>query len=323
MEQESIDIYIVPSDDFHQSEYVGNILRPASLSRDLRDQQGPLVITKNMAGLWTDGRYFIQAEKELAGSGITLFKSGEPGVDTIEQFLEKELPSMGVIGFDGRTVGVNTGKRYAQIAAEKHGSVSYHSDLIGRIWNDRPQLPMGKAFLLGEKYSGEKHHIQITESTRRNEKVSANIHLLSSLDDIAWLLNIRGSDIAYCPLVLSYMMVYEDHAELYADERNSRKKVLNELKKNEIFMKPYNDIYAAVKNINPTSVILLDPERINYTLYQNIPEEAKIIERENPEVLMKCIKNDTEINNNKKGASQRRSRAHKVYVLAETCVWIG
>ena len=135
MEQESIDIYIVPSDDFHQSEYVGEYFKARQFITGFTGSAGTAVITKNMAGLWTDGRYFIQAEKELAGSGITLFKSGEPGVDTIEQFLEKELPSMGVIGFDGRTVGVNTGKRYAQIAAEKHGSVSYHSDLIGRIWN--------------------------------------------------------------------------------------------------------------------------------------------------------------------------------------------
>ena len=123
MEQESIDIYIVPSDDFHQSEYVGEYFKARQFITGFTGSAGTAVITKNMAGLWTDGRYFIQAEKELAGSGITLVKSGEPGVDTIEQFLEKELPSMGVIGFDGRTVGVNVGKRYAQIAAEKEGRV--------------------------------------------------------------------------------------------------------------------------------------------------------------------------------------------------------
>ena len=112
-------------------------------------------------------------------------------MDTIEQFLEKELPSMGVIGFDGRTVGVNVGKRYAQIAAEKEGRVFYQADLIGRIWNDRPQLPMGKAFLLGKKYSGENTTSKLQRVREEMKKVSANIHLLSSLDDIAWLLNIR------------------------------------------------------------------------------------------------------------------------------------
>ena len=119
MEQESIDIYIVPSDDFHQSEYVGEYFKARQFITGFTGSAGTAVITKNMAGLWTDGRYFIQAEKELAGSGITLFQSGEPGVDTIEQFLEKELPSKGVIGFDGRTVGVNTGKRYARLPQRK------------------------------------------------------------------------------------------------------------------------------------------------------------------------------------------------------------
>ena len=314
MEQESIDIYIVPSDDFHQSEYVGEYFKARQFVTGFTGSAGTAVITKNMAGLWTDGRYFIQAEKELAGSGITLFKSGEPGIDTIEQFLEKKLPPKGVIGFDGRTVGVNTGKRYAQIAAEKEGSVSYQSDLVGRIWKDRPELPMGKAFLLDEKYSGESTASKLQRVREEMRKVSADIHLLSSLDDIAWLLNIRGNDIAYCPLALAYLMVYEDYAELYADERKFPEDVRNELKKNRIFMKPYNDIYAAVKSINPSSVILLDPNRVNYTLYQSIPKEVDITEQENPEVLMKCIKNDIEIENTKK-AHLKDAVAHTKFMF--------
>ena len=314
MERENIDIYIVPSDDFHQSEYVGEYFKARQFVTGFTGSAGTAVITKNMAGLWTDGRYFIQAEKELAGSGITLFKSGEPGIDTIEQFLEKKLPPTGVIGFDGRTVGVNTGKRYAQIAAEKKGSVSYQSDLVGRIWKDRPELPMGKAFLLDEKYSGESTASKLQRVREEMRKVSADIHLLSSLDDIAWLLNIRGNDIAYCPLVLAYLMVYEDYAELYADERKFPEDVRNELKKNRIFMKPYNDIYAAVKSINPSSVILLDPNRVNYTLYQSIPKEVDITEQENPEVLMKCIKNDIEIENTKK-AHLKDAVAHTKFMF--------
>ena len=314
MERENIDIYIVPSDDFHQSEYVGEYFKARQFVTGFTGSAGTAVITKNMAGLWTDGRYFIQAEKELAGSGITLFKSGEPGIDTIEQFLEKKLPPKGGIGFDGRTVGVNTGKRYAQIAAEKEGSVSYQSDLVGRIWKDRPELPMGKAFLLDEKYSGESTASKLQRVREEMKMVSADIHLLSSLDDIAWLLNIRGNDIAYCPLVLAYLMVYEDYAELYADERKFPEDVRNELKKNRIFMKPYNDIYAAVKSINPSSVILLDPNRVNYTLYQSIPKEVDITERENPEVLMKCIKNDIEIENTKK-AHLKDAVAHTKFMF--------
>lgn len=310
MERESIDIYIVPSDDFHQSEYVGEYFKARQFITGFTGSAGTAVITRKTAGLWTDGRYFIQAEKELSGSGITLFRAGEPGVDTIEQFLEKELPGGGVIGFDGRTVGINIGKGYSEIAAKKHGRVSYQSDLIGKIWKDRPQLPTEKVFFLDEKYSGESTASKLQRVRDEMKKSSADIHLLSSLDDIAWLLNIRGNDIAYCPLVLSYLLVCEDHAELFADERKFPDDVLNELKKNRITLKPYNDIYTAVKKIDPTSVILLDPDRVNYTLYQSILKGVEIIERENPEVLMKCIKNDTEIENVK--------RAHLKDAVAHT-----
>ncbi len=314
MDRENIDIYIVPSDDFHQSEYVGEYFKSRRFITGFTGSAGTAVITGDTSALWTDGRYFIQAEKELSGSGITLFRSGEPGVDTIEQFLKKNLPEKGIIGFDGRTVGINTGKRYAQIAAEKHGSVFYQSDLIGRIWTDRPQPPAEKVFLLDEKYSGESTASKLRRVRDEMKKVSADVHLLSSLDDIAWLLNIRGNDIAYCPLVLSYLMLYEDHVELYADEKKFSDDVLEELEKNRIFPKPYSDIYAEAGKVNTSSAILMDPERVNYTLYQSVPKEVKIIERENPEVLMKSIKNDTEIENTKK-AHLKDAVAHTKFMF--------
>ena len=159
MEQDGIDIYIVPSDDFHQSEYVGEYFKARHFISGFTGSAGTAVITKEKAGLWTDGRYFIQAEKELSGSEIVLYRSGDPGVDTIEQFLEKELTQGGVIGFDGRTTGVNTGKRYAAIAAGKQGKVSCQSDLVGKIWKERPSLPGEKVFLLDEKIQWREHGV--------------------------------------------------------------------------------------------------------------------------------------------------------------------
>ena len=300
MQLENIDIYIIPSDDFHQSEYVGEYFKSRQFITGFTGSAGTAVVTKDQAGLWTDGRYFIQAEKELSGSGITLFRSGEPGVDTIEQFLERELPSGGVIGFDGRTVGVTAGKNYAQIAEQKQGRIAYASDLIGRIWTERPDLPDDKVFYLDEKYSGESTASKLRRVRDKMREFSADIHLLSSLDDIAWLLNVRGNDIAYCPLVLSYLLIYEDHADLYADRSKFPDEIVKKLADDRIDIKPYNEIYSAVGGLHPESGILLDPERVNYTLYQNIPQGTFIVERENPEVLMKCIKNDTEIENIKK-----------------------
>lgn len=300
MQLENIDIYIIPSDDFHQSEYVGEYFKSRQFITGFTGSAGTAVVTKDQAGLWTDGRYFIQAEKELSGSGITLFRSGEPGVDTIEQFLERELPSGGVIGFDGRTVGVTAGKNYARIAEQKQGRITYASDLIGRIWPERPDLPGNKVFYLDEKYSGESTASKLRRVRDKMREFSADIHLLSSLDDIAWLLNVRGNDIAYCPLVLSYLLISEDHADLYADRSKFPDEIVKKLADDRIDIKPYNEIYSAVGGLHPKSGILLDPERVNYTLYQNIPQGTSIVERENPEVLMKCIKNDTEIENIKK-----------------------
>lgn len=297
MADKNIDIYIVPSDDFHQSEYVGDYFKAREYMTGFTGSAGTAVFTKDRAGLWTDGRYFIQAEQELAGSGVMLYKAGEPGVDTIREFLEKELPCGGVIGFDGRTVSLGTGEQYEKIAAGKDGMICYTEDLTGRIWTDRPALPKEKAWLLDIRYSGESTASKLARVRGKMKEAGAGVHLLSSLDDIAWLLNLRGNDIAYCPLVLSYLLVFEDHAELFADGDKFSDGVPASLEEEHIILKPYNEIYRTVSMLPEGTRILLDPDRVNYSLYRNIPDGAAIVAEENPEVLMKCRKNDTEIRN--------------------------
>lgn len=297
MADKNIDIYIVPSDDFHQSEYVGDYFKAREYMTGFTGSAGTAVFTKDRAGLWTDGRYFIQAEQELAGSGVKLYKAGEPGVDTIREFLEKELPCGGVIGFDGRTVSLGTGEQYEKIAAGKDGTICYTEDLTGRIWTDRPALPKEKAWLLDIRYSGESTASKLARVRGKMKEAGAGVHLLSSLDDIAWLLNLRGNDIAYCPLVLSYLLVFEDHAELFADVDKFSDGVPASLEEEHIILKPYNEIYRTVSMLPEGTRILLDPDRVNYSLYRNIPDGAAIVAEENPEVLMKCRKNDTEIRN--------------------------
>lgn len=300
MEQEKIDIYIVPTDDFHQSEYVGEHFVSRQFITGFTGSAGTAVITGTKAGLWTDGRYFIQAAHQLDGSGIILFRSGEPGVDTIENFLEKELPPGGVIGFDGRTVDANTGKRYEKTVAEKKGRIKYYCDLIERIWKERPPLPQEKAWLLDKEYSGEEMCSKLARVREKMKKAGADVHLLSSLDDIAWLLNIRGNDIKYCPLVLSYLMVYENRAYLFADKQKFSEEIMKRFRENNIIVKPYDEVYSAISELSSGHKMLLDPDRINYTLLKKIPANIPIIEQENPEVMMKCCKNDTEIENIKK-----------------------
>ena len=300
MRRTQTDICIVPSSDFHQSEYVGGYFKAREFITGFTGSAGTAVVTKDRAGLWTDGRYFIQAEQELDPGMVTLFRSGQPGVDTIREFLKKELPQGGVIGFDGRTVGVNEGKLYAGIAEERCGKIEYRRDLIGKIWKDRPCLPDGKVFSLGTEYTGESVSSKLERVRARMREEGAGIHLLSSLDDIAWLLNIRGNDIAYCPLVLSYLLLYEDHGVLFADSVKFPGEIIQGLAREKICIEPYDSIYRAVSSLRPDSRVLLDPARVNYTLYQSIPEPVEVIEKENPVLMMKCVKNDTEIENIKK-----------------------
>ncbi len=300
MEKEGIDLYIIPSTDYHHSEYVGEYFKAREYMTGFTGSAGTAVFTRDKAGLWTDGRYFIQAEKELRGSGITLYKMGEPGVDTIEGFLEKELPQNGVIGFDGQCVDISEGVAYAQIAERKNGSLCYKYDLAGRVWKERPSLPEEKAFLLEERYAGESVQSKLCRVREKMEEENADIHLLSGLDDIAWLLNIRGNDVAYCPLVLSYLLLYKDRVELFADERKFSGEIQQMFADNSITVRPYEMIAEAVASLPEKACILLDTERTSYALYRLIPQDVRIVEKENPEVLMKCVKNDTEIENIKR-----------------------
>lgn len=300
MEKEGIDIWIVPSADHHQSEYVGAHFKARQYMTGFTGSAGTAVFTKDKACLWTDGRYFIQAENELKGSGITLCKMGEPECCTVEAFLEKELPENGVIGFDGRTVGIGEGKRYEDAAAVKNGKISWTSDLVGRVWGDRPPLPEKKAFALNEKYAGESTASKLGRVRGKMKEQGADVHLLTSLDDIAWLLNIRGNDVAYCPLVLSYLVLYTDCGELFADKRKFSSELKAALAGNGIVIRPYDEIGKAVSELPASSCVLLDPDRVNYALYRRLPENIKVREAENPEILMKCVKNDTEIENIKK-----------------------
>lgn len=300
MEREGIDIWIVPSADYHQSEYVGSYFKERQYMTGFTGSAGTAVFTKDKACLWTDGRYFLQAESELKESGIVLCKMGEPECDTIETFLKKELPENGVIGFDGRTVGIGEGKRYEDAADVKNGTVSYQFDLVGRIWENRPQLPEEKVFALNEKYTGESASSKLGRVRKTMKECGSDIHLLTSLDDIAWLLNIRGNDVAYCPLVLSYLVLYMDHGELFADEKKFSAELREALAENSITIRPYDEIDKAVSDLSPASCVLLDPDRVNYALYRRLPQNVRIKEIENPEILMKCMKNDTEIENIKK-----------------------
>ena len=297
MKEKNIYAYIVPSSDYHQSEYVGDYFKSREFMSGFTGSAGTLIISMDEAGLWTDGRYFIQAENELKDSGIKLFKMGEEGVPTIEEYLLEKLPKNSTLGFDGRVMSVKEGQSLANKLAFKGINIEYKYDLVNDIWEDRCSLPTGKAFLLGTEYSGESFSDKLSRIRAVMKEKKATTHILASLDDIAWLFNIRGRDVKSNPVVLSYAVISIDSVYLFIDKNKIGKDIRAELSKENVQIKGYEEVYEFIKNIDENEVVLIDTSKVNYAIYNNIPSNVQKIEERNPSILFKSIKNEIELKN--------------------------
>lgn len=297
MKEKNIYAYIVPSSDYHQSEYVGDYFKSREFMSGFTGSAGILIISMDEAGLWTDGRYFIQAENELKDSGIKLFKMGEEGVPTIEEYLLEKLPKNSTLGFDGRVMSVKEGQSLANKLAFKGINIEYKYDLVNDIWEDRCSLPTEKAFLLGTEYSGESFSDKLSRIRAVMKEKKATTHILASLDDIAWLFNIRGRDVKSNPVVLSYAVITIDSVYLFIDKNKIGKDIRAELSKENVQIKGYEEVYEFIKNIDENEAVLIDTSKVNYAIYNNIPSNVQKIEERNPSILFKSIKNEIELKN--------------------------
>ncbi len=295
MAEKGMDAYVVPTADFHQSEYVGEHFKARKFISGFSGSYGTAVITKDDGGLWTDGRYFFQATNELEGSGIRLMKMFVGDTPSVTEFLADVVPEGGTVGFDGRVMSMGEGEEFEEALTPKNIKINYSEDLIDEIWEDRPPLSEKPAFFLEEKYSGESTASKLARVREKMKEASADIHIIASLDDTCWLLNVRGDDIEFFPLLLSYSIVTMDSVELYVDERKLNDQILAEFAKNNVHIHPYNDIYEDVKKLDPSLTAMIDPMKMNYALFKNIP--CKTVEAANPEILMKAMKNPVELEN--------------------------
>lgn len=309
MKERGMDVYIVPTADFHQSEYVGEHFKARKFMTGFSGSAGTAVFTMTEARLWVDGRYFIQAAAQIEGTSIEMMKMGKPGVPTIDEYLKEAIPENGTLGFDGRVVAMGNGRRYEEIVAEKNGKIVYAYDLVGEIWEDRPELSKEPVFTLEEKYTGESTASKLKRIREKMTENGATVHVLTTLDDICWTLNIRGNDIEFFPLVLSYAVITMDQMHLYIDESKLDEEIKASFAKDGIVLHPYNDIYEDIKAYGADETFLIDPIRLNYALYSNICKDAKKVEAQNPEELFKGIKNKVEIENIRK-AQIKDSVAH-------------
>lgn len=297
MKEKKIDAYLVPTDDFHASEYVGEYFKCRKYITGFTGSAGTAVIMQDMAGLWTDGRYFIQAAAQLEGTGVDLFKMGEPGVPTIHQFLEEKLGEGMCLGFDGRTISAKEASELSEALGKKGASLSVDYDLAGEVWEDRPALSCEPVMELDVKWAGESRADKCAKIRKAMEEKGADAFVLTSLDDIAWLLNIRGGDVHCCLVVLSYLVMTQKEIKLFANENAFPAEVLDALAKDGVTLLPYDSIYEYVKTFAKDMKVLLCKQKANSRLVSNIPAEVEILDEENLTLLPKAIKNPVEVEN--------------------------
>ena len=297
MKEKKIDAYLVATDDFHGSEYVGDYFKCRKYITGFTGSAGTAIITQDMAGLWTDGRYFIQAADQLRDTTIELFKSGEPGVPTVHQFLNDKLEEGRCLGFDGRTVSAREAEELQELLQEKHITFSVNDDLIGEIWEDRPVLSCEPVMELDIRWTGKSRADKIAEIREQMKAKEADTFILTSLDDIAWLLNIRGNDIHCCPVVLSYLVMMENELRLYANAAAFSEEICSNLEADGVKIYPYDDVYSYVQSISSDKKVLLSRANVNSRLVSNIPSEVTILDEPNLTLLPKAVKNKTEMEN--------------------------
>ena len=297
MKEKKIDAYLVATDDFHGSEYVGDYFKCRKYIPGFPGSAGTAIITQDMAGLWTDGRYFIQAADQLRDTTIELFKSGEPGVPTVHQFLNDKLEEGMCLGFDGRTVSAREAEELQELLQKKHITFSVNDDLIGEIWEDRPVLSCEPVMELDIRWTGKSRADKIAEIREQMKAKEADTFILTSLDDIAWLLNIRGNDIHCCPVVLSYLVMMENELRLYANAAAFSEEIRSNLEADGVKIYPYDDVYSYVQSISSDKKVLLSRANVNSRLVSNIPSEVTILDEPNLTLLPKAVKNETEMEN--------------------------
>ena len=296
MKQKDLDAYLVVSDDFHASEYVGDYFKCREALSGFDGSSGTLLIMQDKAALWTDGRYFLQAEEQLRDSGIDLMKMGEEGVEELPDYLDRTLSEKGTLGFDGRTVSCGLMKKLEKKLGPER-KFSWDLDLAGEVWEDRPKRSREPVYELEICYAGKTRAEKIDEIRHKMKEKKVNLTVISSLDDIAWLLNLRGNDVRYNPVFLSYLILTEEDVFLFLDPSACPKELEERLEKDGVHLKKYDDFFHELPEIARGKQVWFDPDRCSARIALCLDAAAKKTEGENLTLLPKALRNETEQRN--------------------------
>ena len=297
MAQRGIAAYLVVTDDFHASEYVGDYFKSRAFLSGFTGSAGTLVVLPDSAALWTDGRYFLQAEAQLAGSEITLMRDGQSGTQTLEDFLFERLPSGSRLGFDARTVSTALARKLGKKLSVKKIRFAGEEDLLASIWTDRPALSAEPIWELDCSYAGESRSGKLARVRKAMQRTGADAFLIPALDEIAWLLNLRGNDVACTPVFLSFLLLTKERTVLCVQRQAVSSEIESALSADGVTLAPYEDIYMLCRTLPAGTKLLLDERSANYALTQSLPEQIEVLNRPSPILLMKAVKNPTECRN--------------------------
>lgn len=295
MKKQDVDICIIYSTDYHNSEYISDYFKFRDYISGFTGSAATMVISEKDAYLWTDGRYFLQAAKQLENSGIELCKAGEKDVPEPEDYILSILKEGMTLGIDARTVPADMGNVLKNLTNETKATLKTDFYASDKIWTNRPEFPTNPIRILDEKYSGKNASGKLSEVKEALELKENEAYMLSSLDDIAWLLNLRGKDISYNPVFYSYIFMDKNETTLFVNSNSVTEEVSEYLNSLDVNIKNYNEIFSSLNK--QYSSIYIDPEHSNYAVYSYASSKANVIDVSNPTIMMKAVKNEIECNN--------------------------
>jgi len=302
MQENGIDYYMMPTSDYHNSEYVADFFNVRAYFCGFNGSNGTLVVGKDWAGMWTDGRYFIQAEKQMEGTGVTLYRMLDAGVPTLTEYLQDNMQKGEVLGFDGKVIATEIGKNLEKSLRKNEVEFKYSMDLADSVWTDRPALPCHDIYVLSDELCGKSYKDKLSDVRAAMAKNNTKQHILCKLDDIMWLTNLRGNDVECNPVALSYAFITMDEFYLFVQSAEVTDEVADYCKSNGIVLKDYHEFVSFLSEYKLKGDTLYDQRNVSYAVYKALLDNSEksgyeIRNAEDPTELMKALKNETELKN--------------------------
>lgn len=302
MKEEGIDYYMMPTSDFHNSEYSADFFKVREYFCGFDGSNGTLLVSRDEAGMWTDGRYFIQAENQMKGTGVTLFKMLEAGVPTINEYLVANMKEGQTLGFDGRVISTSIGQELEKELSAKKCNLKIDKDLAEEVWTERPALPCHDMYVLPDELCGMSFAKKLAIVRDKMAEYDTDFHLLSKLDDIMWLTNLRGNDVECNPVALSYAVITKKDFILFVQEKEITDEVRHYCEKNAIILKDYHELFSYLECANLSGNVLFDKRNTNFLTYKTLEKKSKeagvsLKNQKDPTEVLKACKNDTELKN--------------------------